>query len=318
MFEFLEQLIDQGEFSKGLQTAEKLLLRPDTTPQELVALHTAILRCRTYTNEFHGAVMSGQLALRLAEDQEDWDNYGTICLYLSVVFDRLGQLEAAKSACYDYLAHRHLYSRALKHEVLILYNLGIFSMHLGDRGGTWRYLSQALELAIRLGYHRYAHGVRHGLIQASMSFGEYGRVPNLLAQCLFYLRNHPHVYLHRESLLYHYELRAEFALLTGRLKRALLVARKGLLLAGDSPKYRYYFTMIMARIAHRMGDVTTAVAHSLNARVYAVEQRRFDLESQAAEFMYGCIKLGSEPLERQLFGSLIRVEELGRRISGLP
>lgn len=294
MIEYLELLVEDGDYNKGLSYAEQLLLNNECSPSGLVAIHCSILRCRYYLNEYYGALMSGKLVLRLAEELGEWDYFGTACLYVGSVLDRLGQPEAARTHCYDYLANTHKFGRALRHQTMIWSNLGIYHTQLGDGPEAVRALTRALDLATAAGNARHAHGIRHGLIQAFIKFGTFTEVPALLAKCLHYLRHETNSPDHRDSLLFHFKLRAEFALLTNRPDRALAVARRGLHYAAERPDHLFNLHMVCARVCLYTGNSTDAVMHSLAARVSAIQVRRFELEALAAEFMYECTKIDGE------------------------
>lgn len=295
MIEYLEKLVEDREYQKALAYAEELMLKSDQTAMELLAINTAILVCRCRLDEFYGALVPGQFCVKLARDLEAWDYYGMACSFLGVAYSRLRQFESAITSLWDYIEKIPYYKDALRFEVRTWYNLGIIYTAVGDRWNSSQALSRALEAASRSGNEREAHGIRQALIQARIESNQLELIPVLLAKCLHYLRSQPEGLDIRESRLWHFKLRAEFALATNRLGRATAVATRVLNQCEDHSLFQFYFHMLLARIAQRSGNAIEALGHCLAARIHAVRCRRFDLESTAVEFIYDVTQ--AEPID---------------------
>lgn len=287
MMEYLEKLVEDREYDKALAYAEQLLLNREVQPNELMVINCMMARARVMKTEFHGAIISGVLSLRLAKDLEEWDYHGLSCLALSASYIMLRQFAEASDICYEYLAYLPMYSKASSQfEVRIWYNLGIIHNRLGNGHEAIRSLHRAVEAARRLENDRDMHRVRHALIGAHLVTQDYRAVPGLLAKCLKYLRNNAQEPGGYESKLWHFVLRSEFGLATNRLSRADLVANHGLRLASGYPRHQFQFHLILSRIAYVKGQLKQALGHTLSARVYAIRCHRFDLETEASELMY--------------------------------
>lgn len=286
MIDYLEKLVADGEYGKALTLAAQLLLNVENTAFDLLRLNNAFLRSRFETGEYHGAVVSGQLALKLAIDLEAWDYHGHVCQYLGLSHYRLCQWDKAMDYWFQYLSHRNCYGEALRHEVAVWYNQGVIYYQNGDTARAMDAFRKAIETATRNGNDRQVHGLQHALIGAYMGLGELQMVPGLLAKCLYYLRHNPTAPDYDQSRMYHYCLRVEFCLKTGRFMQAKRLALFGLRLCRDWPRGKYEFWLLLAKISKAEADITAAIGHAVMARNSAIECRRFDLELEAAEYMY--------------------------------
>ncbi|MFZ5816878.1 MAG: hypothetical protein ACOY93_16550, partial [Bacillota bacterium] len=291
VLEYLEKLVEDKEYEKALEYAEQLLLNPENKPWDMMVIYAMLLQARFETAEFYGAQVAGQLAVKMAQDLEAWDYYGTSTLCLGTSYDRLGQKENALSAWYDYLAHVTLYRYDLKpmHHVMVLYNIGLVLAELERFEESLVTLRKAAETAMHYNNQRAAHGIRHALIDAHLKFGRVEEVPRLLAQSAHYLRHNTGVVDYMQSLLWHQVLRVRYAVETHRLKRAAKVAERGLRLAEGWPNVLYQMHLWLARIHEQSGDIRRALQEALHARTVAMSSRRFDLEFAAANYVYGLL-----------------------------
>lgn len=296
MIQYLEQLVEEGQYQQVLTYAETLLLSQDHSPRELLMIKAALLKARCELNEYQGALVSGRLAIRLALDLEEWDYFGTSAFLLGPVYIRLQQPEVAISTCLEYLENLHKYARALKYETTVWFNLGMSYMALGDSQEATKNMWKALEISERKHTDRDTHGIRHGLVYMLTKLGDYRPIPGLLAKCAHYLRHHPEASRAKESWFWHYIMRAEFAAVTNRVHRAEAVARRGLFLSHNLPEQQFFFYMVLARIAQKI-SLRDAARHSLAARLCAIACRRYDLESESADFLYATTKLDPNAIE---------------------
>lgn len=284
MIEYLEKLVEEKKYAEAIDLSERLIKQGDNTPKELLAISTAQLLARMRADDFEGATSSGLTAVSLARELLAWDDFGFAAGNLGVAHSRLGNSEAAMQWWFEFLAHLPKYRAALRHEAMVWYNLG--TLHVDrDPQHAASFMRKAVDSAKQHGDDRYAHGIRQALIQLHMRTRDWSKVPPLLAQCAHYLRHNPGVPLYNKSRLFHLQLRAEFALNTGRPLRALLVAVQGVSQAEGMELNAYLLHMLIARILLPT-QVGAAVAHALAARQSAVAGHLSGLAREASDFMY--------------------------------
>jgi tetratricopeptide (TPR) repeat protein len=286
MIEYLEKLIADKEWQKALAYAEQLLLSTHNSPADVVAINCAIMTCRYFLKDYNGAVVAGQLALRLAADCREWDYYGVACLDLGASFMITGRHEQAADVFYGYLAKLSKYTAASIHEPKVWFNLGRVYSHMGDNPQSLHALRRALDAAVSLGNQRYANGIRQALADAHIQAEQFRNVPRLLAQCGRYLRENPSLPDSSESQFWYLKLRIDYLLATHRLRRASAIALLGIENYEGEPRYQFFFHMQLARIARRMGSMHDALGHSIAGRIYAAHSGRADLEAEAADLIY--------------------------------
>lgn len=291
MIEYLEKLVAGKEWDRALALAEQLLLNPDNTPWDLMVIYTMVTEARYETGEFYGAQVAGQLAVKMSRELEAWDYYGHATLCLGVAYARLRQPEQAISTWYEYLAYVPHYTWALRHHVQVLFNIGVVAAQNDRREEALRTLQRAAEVANASNAERWAHTIRHVLIDTYLRYQQLDQIPPLLAKCAHYLRHNPAVYDYTYSFLWHLIYRIRYALATHRPFRALKVARRGLQMAKDYPQlqFQFQFHMLQARAYEQLNDTRTAMEEAVKARVAAMEARRFDLEYEVANYMYGLL-----------------------------
>lgn len=281
MIEYLEQLVEEKKYREALKEAERLL-QSTTDPREIVWIQVAQVTSHCLLGEVDVSLAGGEAAIKMAESLGEWDAYGILSLYVGVAYARLGQQMETAERMYDFLGKLHLYEKALKYEYNAWYNLGIAQFLEGHADEGTRALTNALKAAHGRGEHRYAHGVRQSLINASLQAGLVENVPRLLAQCAAYLRRFPVMPDHLLSWAYHVKMRGEHALATGRLARARMLLSRALLRVEGEPSLEFLFHILLAKVARQMGNCKVALDHGLAARTCAVLCHRPDLESEAA------------------------------------
>jgi tetratricopeptide (TPR) repeat protein len=285
MIEYLERLVEERQYPEALKYAEQMLLAGDLSMRDLMVINYVLMIGRSETSQYHAALIPGQLTLRLARELEEWDYHGLACMDLSHVFSTIRQYDQACELCYEFLSHLHLYNRTSKFEFSIWDNLGIIQGRLGNAVEAVKSLKRALEVATTIEKLAYTFGTRHALIGAHLSGKDHQQIPGLLAKCLLLMRNKPELTT-LTGRLWHFVLRAEFGLATGRFDRAEKVTRHGMAMAQREQRHMYSFQMLLARIAHARGDLSEALGFALGARVYAIRCQRYDLEFEASELMY--------------------------------
>ncbi|HYF91693.1 MAG TPA: hypothetical protein VD969_05575 [Symbiobacteriaceae bacterium] len=284
MIEYLERLVEEEKYREALDVAERLIGQVED-PREIVRIHAARVVSHCLLGEEQAALASGEFAIGLAQNLEDWDSYGTMTLYVGVAYARLGQLPEVVSRMYEFLAKAHLYQTASEYEYNAWYNLGYAQIALNEPNAATVSLSNALKAAERSGEHRYAHGVRQSLVDAYLRAGLFKPIPRLLAECAAYLRQHPELSMHKMSWANHIRLRCEYALATGRLDRARVLATRALQAVQGEPDHRFLFHVVLAKTASRMDLPEEAIGHGLAARTCAVVCRRPDWEKESTDLL---------------------------------
>jgi len=294
VIEYLEKLVEDQDYQRALAYAEQLLLNPDATPYDMLRVYEQVLKARLESDEFYGAQVAGELALKMAEELNEWDRYGHVALMLGVASDRLRQHDKALECYHDYLSHLTSYTNSSRFEALVLYNIGTIYNISDRREEALRMFRRAEEAANRANNERQAHGIRHALIDAYLRCDKLDEIPPLLAKCAWFLRSHRGVSNWRRSFLWHHILRTRYALGTNRLGRAMKVAERGLVCSASEPEYKHRFHMLIALIHERQQQPVLALEHAMQARVTAIQARRYDLEYDAGLYVYGLLATHSD------------------------
>lgn len=291
MIDYLEKLVEEREHAEGLVLAEQLMLNPDNTMYDMLRINHAMQTCRLYLNEFHGSIVSGQLATKLAVDLGVWDYFGRASINLAMALGSVGQHAEALAAAYDYLSHLNRYTDVGILEVRAWYNIGVAQGYLGNKNEAIHALTRAADLATDHEALLSAHGVRHALVGAHLAMSEVGPIPCLLAKCLKFLRDHQGEDSMDMSLVWHYILRTRYAMATNRFDRAIKVAMKGIAIGHGKPDYLYEFYTLLSKISLAKKDKGMALSYALSARISAIRARRFDRELAASELVYDIARL---------------------------
>lgn len=295
MIDYLEQLVEEKKYREAVDLAEKLLKDADN-PHDIVRIHVARVMSHCFLGEEQAALAGGEFAMGLAKEIGAWDDYGMMAQFVGVAYARLGQFSESISRMYDYLGNLHLYAKAKHYEYNAWYNVGNAQVALNQHQAAITSLSNALKAALRIGEQRYAHGVRQSLIDVYLRLGIHEPIPRLLAQCAHYLRHNDSFSRDKKSWAYHIKLHGEYALATSRIKRASLLAAKGLVGVEGIPKFEFLFHMVLAQAASTKGEPVEALEHALAARTCAVLSRRSDLEAEASDLVYRYAKDHPEAL----------------------
>lgn len=289
VIQYLEKLVEDKQYEQALDLAERLMLDPENGAGELLRLNKAIMLARLGVNEFYGASVSGQVAAKLAEELGEWDIHGEACLNTAVAYFNMRQFSEAKACLYKYLGRIACYRDVLFMEPVAWYNLGLVYHKLGDLEEAAKVLLKGLEVALQRGASRMAHGLRHALIEIHLRQGDLRAIPQLLTTCLIYILRNNNAADMALSRLYHFELRAAYAIATGRLHRAHAIATRGIRLSAGQPEHLFNMHMILAKVFGLQGDMPNSCSQLLTARVVAVQGKRYDLEHVATEHLYHVI-----------------------------
>lgn len=285
VIDYLEQLVETGEYEKAVEFGEQLLKDRENSPTTMLAIQCCLLRAHCSLEKPDKALITGEVCVKLALQLRQWDKVGISCLYLGVANIRLRRYEEAVQILSEYVVHLPQYETAAGHEIMAWYNLGMAQTALGDLREAAKALTQAHNRALCQGNERTLHGIRQALIDTRISIGELKSVPRLLAKCARYLRDNPEGFMNQESWLHHLELRARFALLTGRLVRAQLLSLRGLKHARRETEYPTFFHLLLARVCLEANSAVESLGHATAAQVCAKSLLRPDLESQAVEII---------------------------------
>lgn len=301
MIEYLEKLVEEKQYEAAIRYAEQMLLGGNCSTKEIVRIYGALTICRLMLGEYYGAVVAGRVCKEAAEEAGDWDTLGLVCRDLGVAYARLGQLQTVIAHYYDFLSHLNQYSRSYEWQALVWFNLGLSYRETGDLNQAVNALTRGLEVAVREGRGRLAHGLRHALAHVLIRLGRLQEVPRLLAQALAYIHRLPRGVDRTQTLLWHHFIRVEFAAQTNRFHRAVQLTQRSLGLASGFPDIQSNLMLVLATVSARQGNNSLAIRHLLSARVFAIQGRRYDLELQASEWMYRLSKEDPASLENLAF-----------------
>lgn len=286
MIEYLEKLIHERDYRKALEVAERMLGEGRREPRELLVINSALFTSRYHLGQYLGAAEVGPTVMGLARDLEEWDVHGAACVDLSATYHDLNRHGDAIQILQEYLENLSRYQNARKFEFHAWYNLGRSLMALGNYHEATEAFDRAVLIGNASGNYRLAHSSRHALIEALLQTPSLDRIPGLLATSASFLRRNARADNSEESWLFHLRLRAEYALLTARYKRARCIIARGLMLAESKPRHLFDFHILLTRLGMQVGDVAEALEHAATAKINADLCRRHDLGSQAAQLGY--------------------------------
>jgi tetratricopeptide (TPR) repeat protein len=311
MIEYLEKLLDDKEYGKALAYAEELL-RNENSSEEMAAIYSAVLDGRVHLTDYSGAVVAGEIAVRLAREAHAWDYFGAACMNLGAAYYYLRDWEQAINAWTDFLTGLASYQKASAFEATVRYNLGLAQAAIGNVAEACHNMEQAIAAANRLGNEGFAHGIRLALVGSLLKAGDLNSIPRLLAQCEHFIRSQysdSHV---RDSGLWHMSLRIEYTFTTGRLDKARRLALRAVFHPVGRSDHQFSFHMMLARVARRRGVAIEALGHSLAARIHAERCHRHDLLTEADEFITevsdGPVSL-MQTLDEYLLHSVLPIQE---------
>ncbi|HLN60409.1 MAG TPA: hypothetical protein VK464_02575 [Symbiobacteriaceae bacterium] len=280
MIEYLKQLVKAEKWGEVQAYAERMAAERAIKTDEMAVVYCAIVQARFVLGDLGGAVAAGEVALQLARSVGDWDSYCISANALGAAHSMLKQYNAAVLYFEDYLNNVHRAAPFPELHSNVWYNLALVYKALGEGPKAIEALKHALEQALLTGDARRVHAMILTLVDASLKAGQMNDVPRLLAKSAFFLRRRS-ISDVQETALYHLAYRTEYALLTGRLRRARILAAKGLLAAEERYRHLCSFHMLLSRISREYKAGSEALEHALSARACAVACQRPDLEADA-------------------------------------
>lgn len=274
------------------------MLREGITVPEIVAINHCILKARLYTNEYLGAVVAGQLAVRLARDNGMWDIHGSSCLFLGVTYGKVNRHHDAVGICLEYIEHLPKYGKSRSHEMMVYYNLGVAFYRLGEFQQSAQMMQRALDRVMLDLEPWRLFGVRLSLVNLSSKMGSIERTPFLLAQCFCHLRRHAGEAWTAERWLWLYQVKSESCIRGRRWHRARRIAERGLALSHGWPELQFHFHLLLAQISIGEAKTRQALTHALVARVFAIRCHRFDLEQDASDYLYSLMRADAHNIDQ--------------------
>jgi len=286
LIEYLEKLVEDGDYNAAIECAERLMLSGDNSAIELARIHCGLLISRYQTDQFYAASVSGQLALNLARELEEWDLLGRCCFWLGCTYHRLGNPQLAISTLLQYFNYKIYYSASASLEPLIWVNIGIFHTKMDDPTGAIGYLKRAVEAARARGDSYIHNASRHALVEAYVLKGDLRSVPRLMAESLHFLRHNEDKWFAADSYLWHMLIRAKYAVQRNLVDRAIAIATRALKGSENRNNQQFYLNMLLAGLFMKKGLINEAFGYSLSARICAIRGKRYDFESQAMDLIY--------------------------------
>lgn len=286
MIEYLEKLVEEEKWDDARRYAEQLLSSRDNTPRGLLIIYYTLLTSNFRSARYEAAIPPGSIVVPLASELAEWDYYGLACITMGAAFYYLNQEQQALEWWLKYFAGIPHYKRAAREEALIWYNIGLAYNKMDNGEEASSALLRGVEVAERAGNTRFAHGIRHALIDVYLKDKRPSQVPLLLAQCGKYLRDQPD----KESQLLYQGLRAKHALMTRRFSRARAVALKGLYAADGHLGSQSELHIVLAKVASEMGFVLESLGHALAAQSLANMCQSQYLASEATQIIYSTVR----------------------------
>jgi tetratricopeptide (TPR) repeat protein len=286
LIDYLEKLVEEGQYESAIECAERLMLSGENTALDLARIHCGLLISRSQTQQYYAASVSGQLALKLARDLEEWDIFGRCCFGLGINHNKLGDPKLAISVLLEFFHYQSFYTGAAKLAPWVWFNLGVIHSKMDDPSAAIGYLMRAQELSITRGDSYLQHTCRHALVEAYLLKGDLHPIPKLMANSLHFLRHNTNQRYAADSYLWHMLLRANYALKRDRVDRAMSISLRALKQSVNQHRQQFHFHMLIAGLSMKKGLINEAFGHSLSARICAIRGNRFDYESQAMELIY--------------------------------
>jgi tetratricopeptide (TPR) repeat protein len=282
VIEYLKELIRDKNWTEALSCAVALTNNSTSTLEELTAAYCAMLRARLAIRDYAGARVAGKLATEIAKEQEDWDAYGIACNDLGVTHFMLKEYDSAAVQFNEYLSNVHRYREAISLQVQVWFNLGCVYRASNRGQDAIAALSRGLEQAKHFGDPESLHSIRVTLVDAKLKAGETEQVPRLLAQTGRYLQK---IGANNQQLLYYTAYRVEFALLTGRYRRARILASRALLVTEGKSRWQFDFHILLAKVEQALQSWEAAIGHALAAQTCALHCGRSDLDVEASAIL---------------------------------
>jgi len=125
MVDALARLLEEGRYARCLFAAEQVMEQGGLSPVEQAGIHLIMSRCRLLLQDAPAAVRSALAAVKLAEQEREFDLLGRALLTLGAGHAALQQHEQALNCFHRYFLHRAYYREAARLEGAAWKSLGI-------------------------------------------------------------------------------------------------------------------------------------------------------------------------------------------------
>ncbi|BAD41924.1 hypothetical protein STH2941 [Symbiobacterium thermophilum IAM 14863] len=252
---------------------------------EQAGIHLIMSRCRLLLQDAPGAVLSGLSAVKLAEQEREYDLLGRALLALGAAHAAMQQFEQALSCFQRYFTYRAYYRDAARLEGAAWKSLGITyqrmlqpkqAVHALEAARTW------------FGGRQMEHGVfttTHDLINVYLYLAKEDRslrrpVRRLLIEQRGIAARRPTEPYYAGTYLL--DLAAWLAS-GGYYGRAAAAAVRALFVHRDDPAHACHCYLLLARCELQLGEAHKALTFALAAQNEAVMAGRPELEQLAAD-----------------------------------
>lgn len=304
MLEYLVKLMEDGDFQRCLRLAEQQLLRGGMTRNQLAKLNMVISRCRLGMNDLYGAIPSGQLAVKLARDLEEWDLLGRALLNLGTALVGTRQYDQALLQFYTYLEHLPHYSASRRLEGAAWKNIGIAHQRKLETDRAIDALNRARQWFAKQEIDHSTFTCTHDLVNTYLQKYEAGPDPSLLTKVEELLRYEKEIVRRQAADTYFRSLylydQAAYYMHCGRLGRAMVCAMKAMEVRKGDFGLAFHSNMVLHRCTRSLGDAKQALGYAIAARVQALQGRHFELEFLATQAMAEVIREQGTRVVREL------------------
>lgn len=284
MVDALTRLLEEGRYARCLFFAEQILGEGGLPPSEQAGIHLIMSRCRLLLQDAPGAVLSGLTAVKLAEQEQEYDLLGRALLALGAAYAALHQHEKALECFQRYFAYRVYYRAAARLEGAAWKSLGITyqrllqperAVHALEAARTW-FAAHQME--------RGAFTCTHDLINVYLYLAREDRsqlrpARRLLAHQRAIAARHPHDPFYAGTYLLDL---AAWLVSGGNPCLGAVAAARALNVYGDDPAHACHCYLTLARCALERGDASQALRFVLAAMSEAVTAGQPELEQLAA------------------------------------
>ncbi len=280
--QWLNQLLDQGDWAKSLKVAEQLLLRGEYTTKEFAVINYALCKSRAHRQELIESIPPGELAKRLCLDTKQWDLLAKVILLLGVSYGRTRSYGPALSTLYEYFKYQSNYSASHNLISHIWHNIGNVQRKCGRTDEATDAFRRA-RLAYKdqgdsQGYNTVTQHLLECYLESSLS-----EVPTLLSELRRYATSH---LSEPDSQARYFLSRALYAYQMKAYHWAASLCVAGLAEPNKATYTEFNLNLTLSKCLSAMGNYKDALGYALAARLTAIRTRFFELEFIAIEAMY--------------------------------
>jgi len=315
MVDALARLMEEGRFTRCIDTADQMLRQGGWSPAQMAAIHLISCRCRLQLQDVQGAVEAGQAAVRLAQQEGQYDLLGRALLNLGTAHAALQQYDQALRCFFDYFTHMPHYQEARRLEGAVWKHLGVtYQRRLEPEKAAY-----ALEEAQRwFAVRQIDHGAftsRHDLINVYLYMSAADRsklvaVRRLLFRQQEIARRYPTEPYYTGTYLLDV---SAWLLRSGRPVLAAVAASEALAVWPDDPVHAFHCHLVLHHCALARESPRLALGHVLAACSAAVAAADPQLERLATEILGDLVEregvailreLGRSPVDSVLAGKV--------------